>query len=338
MANGNQTHRPPLLGGLYCPGSKNLFDGEKIAILMHILIIGGKGQLGRALQAACTAPTTLSPATLSPAESAPTDIVVTSWSRPEHDITRPTIASQIAALQPDVVINAAAWTAVDAAEAEPDRVYAVNALGPKYIAEGCRACGAMMVQVSSNEVFAGEAGATYWEYDQPAPRSIYARSKLAGERATAHVLDRLFIVRTAWLFGVGGVNFPRKIMAAADEHGALRVVADERGNPSYAPDVAAAMIELLLTERFGIYHLVNEGAASRFEFAQAVLQATGRGAVPLTPIAHAEWQRGADSPLHAVLANHAATALGIQLRPWPLALQAYVATAEVSATTAPAVA
>jgi len=276
---------------------------------MHILIIGARGQLGKAL---CDA------YRLQPTYT------VSQWARPMHDITSPAITTAIAELRPDVVINAAAWTNVDAAETDPMAAFAANALGPKYLAEGCDRCGAMLVHVSTNEVFAGDDGLSYYEYDQPQPRSIYARSKLAGELATQQQLDRLFVVRTAWLFGAGGNNFPRKIVEAADRFGALRVVADERGNPCYAPDVADAIIDLIATERFGTYHLINEGSASRFEFAQAILHARQRGQIPLTPISHTEWSRSADSPRHAVLINQAASALGVCLRPWQEALQAYV--------------
>lgn len=123
---------------------------------------------------------------------------------------------------------------------------------------------------------------------------------------------------------LGGNNFPGKIIAAADKLGALRIVADEVGNPTYAPDVATAIAQLITTERYGIYHLVNRGQTSRFEFAQAVLQATGRGNIPLTPIAHTEWPRPVQPPLHAVLINQAAAALGIELRPWQAAVDEYV--------------
>ena len=138
------------------------------------------------------------------------------------------------------------------------------------------------------------------------------------------MLDRLYIIRVAWLFGPGGANFPSKITAAADKMGALRIVADEFGNPTYAPDVAAALLQLIETGRYGIYHLVNSGQASRFAFAQTVLQMNGRGHIPLTPIAHTEWPRPAPPPLHAVLVNQAAAALGITLRPWQAALEEYV--------------
>jgi len=276
---------------------------------MHILLVGASGQLGRAL--------------IDFYQQQAHDRL-TLWHRPAVDITHPTIGQQVAALAPDVVINAAAWTNVDGAEAQPSAAYAANALGPKYLALGCRRCGATLVHVSSNEVFPGLPGQLYREYDQPGPKGVYARSKLAGEVATQQVLDRLYIVRTAWLFGPGGNNFPSKITAAADKHGQLRVVADEVGNPTYAPDVAAAIAQLVTTDHYGIYHLVNEGQASRFHFAQATLQANGWGHIPMTPITAAEWPRPVTPPPHAVLINQAAAALGITLRPWQDALRAYV--------------
>lgn len=277
--------------------------------MKHVLITGGRGQLGTALQSVLMQRPSLR---------------VTVWNRPTHDVANPAITRTLADLQPDVVVNTAAWTHVDAAESEPDAAYATNALGPKYLADGCRLCGATLVQISTNEVFAGEPERFYREYDQPAPRSVYARSKLAGEVAARQALDRLFIVRVAWLFGSGGNNFPSKIVAAADKLGSLRVVADEYGNPTYAPDAAGAIAHLVETQRYGIYHIVNEGCASRFEFAQAVLQRSGRENVTLTPIPASEWPRPAPPPHHAVLVNQAAAALGIVLRPWQDALREYV--------------
>ena len=176
------------------------------------------------------------------------------------------------------------------------------------------------MQVSTNEVFEGRPGVVYYEYDQPRPGSVYARSKLGGEIAAARVLDRLFVVRVAWLYAPNGNHFPAKIIAAADRGQALRVVDDEVGNPTYAPDVATALAALIETGRYGVYHLVNEGTASRFAWAQAVLQATGRDHVPLSPIGLDEWPRPAPPPRHAVLANQAAAALGVALRPWEDAL------------------
>lgn len=276
--------------------------------MMHLLITGSRGQLGRALDS----------------HFAPTHRV-TLWSRPTYDITDPACADAVAALAPDVVINAAAWTNVDGAESAPDDAFAANALGPKYLAEGCARCGAALVQISSNEVFAGNPGHFYREYDELSPRTVYARSKAAGERAARQVLDRLYIVRVAWLYGPGGSNFPSKIVAAADRHGSLRVVADEFGNPTYTPDVATALEQLLLTGRYGIYHLVNAGCASRYEWAAELLRLSGRAEVPVSPIPASDWPRPAMPPAHAVLVNQAGAALGIRLRPWQEALAEYFA-------------
>ncbi|MFZ1754551.1 MAG: dTDP-4-dehydrorhamnose reductase [Caldilineaceae bacterium] len=274
---------------------------------MHLLITGSRGQLGQTLH------THFSPAHR-----------VTLWSRPEHDIADPASADALAALAPDVVINAAAWTDVDRAESAPDAAFAANALGPKYLAEGCARCGAALVQISSNEVFAGVPGHFYREYDELGPVTVYARSKAAGERAARQVLDRLYIVRVAWLYGPGSSNFPSKIVAAADKYGSLRVVADEYGNPTYAPDVAAGLEQLIASGRYGIYHLINEDCTSRYEWAAQLLRLRGRGDVPLTPIPASEWPRPAEPPAHAVLVNQAAAALGIRLRPWQEALEEYI--------------
>ncbi len=276
---------------------------------MHVLIVGGNGQLGRALQAAY---------------AHKPDCRLSSWNRRDVDISRPEAAAQVQRLGPDVVINAAAWTDVNGAEANPHAAYATNALGPGYLAEGCVACGACLVQISTNEVFAGTPERTYFEYDMPSPRGVYASSKYAGEQAASRILKALYIVRVAWLFGPGGNHFPAKIIAAADRHNALRVVEDEVGNPTYAPDLADAVVRLVDTRRYGIYHLVNAGQASRFRFAQAILAASGREEIPIEPISAHEWPRPAPAPAHAVLVNQAAAALGIELRPWEEALAAYL--------------
>ena len=215
---------------------------------MHVLIMGGEGQLGRALRAAF---------------GDEDETKVTSWDLPEYDMTQPAITEMVADIGPDLVVNAGAWTDVDGAEADPEAAYAANALGPKFLADGCRACGAPLVQISTNEVFFGEEGSYFHEYDTPNPRSVYARSKAAGERAVQDALQEQYIVRIAWLYGLGGNHFPAKIIAAADRVGALQVVDDEYGNPTYAEDVVIAIRRLTATGRYGIYHLVNEGNTSR---------------------------------------------------------------------------
>jgi dTDP-4-dehydrorhamnose reductase len=276
---------------------------------MRVLITGGQGQLGRSLrQALAKRP----------------HVAVTVWELSDHDISDPAAAQWVADEAPAVVINAAAWTNVDGAEANPQAAYAANTLAPKYLAEGCAACGAALLQVSTNEVFRGQPGVFYREYDPTdGGGSAYARSKLAAERAVTQILDRLYIVRIAWLFGPGGNNFPTKIAAAADRNGSLRVVDDECGNPTYAPDVAEAMVQLMESGRYGIYHLVNDGWCSRYDLARAVLQESGRGHVPITAIKSGDWVRPTTPPPHAVLLNEAGAALGIRLRPWQEAVAEY---------------
>jgi dTDP-4-dehydrorhamnose reductase len=277
---------------------------------MRVIVVGGLSQLGRALVGALVA----------------RGHEAHVWDVPEVDITDSSIAIRLADVRPDVVINSAAWTNVDGAEANPEAAYKVNALGARHIAQGCAACDALMLQVSTNEVFAGDPGRFYFENDLARPGGAYARSKWAGEAACAAAHSRLIVARIAWLFGQGGNNFPTKIATAADKHGALRVVSDEFGNPTYAPDAADAMARLLEIGRPGAYHLVNEGFASRFEFAAAVLYGSGRSHVPLSPIAASDWVRAAPPPLHAVLVNQAAAALGVVLRPWQDAVREYSAT------------
>ena len=268
--------------------------------MTKILVVGHKGQLGRLLY------------------EFPTDFAHVGLDLPEFDMTDDgVVRERLDEIAPSMVINAAAYTNVDGAEADPDLAYAVNAHGAGHLAKSCRRLGIPLVHISTNEVFDGTAERPYDEWDQPNAGSAYARSKLAGEQAVRFYHDQVMIVRTAWLYGSGGNNFPAKIVAAADKHGALRVVDDQFGNPTYAPHLALAIMGLIgRSAPFGIYHLTNAGAASRYEFAREVLRQTGRDHIPVSPIAHTDWPRPSQPPLRAVLANRAAAALGITLPPW----------------------
>jgi dTDP-4-dehydrorhamnose reductase len=244
---------------------------------------------------------------------------------PEINLTEPEVIDQVCQFEPDLVLNAAAWTDVDGAEDNPEACYAVNVTGVQHLALACRRSGTPLVQVSTNEVFPGHPSTFYREWDATGARSgTYARSKEAAEKAVLGLLGgRFFIVRTAWLYNHGGHNFNAKIMAAADEHAALRVVADEFGNPTYAPDLAQAIVRLADSDHYGIYHLTNNGYCSRYEWAREALRLAGREHVPVTPITSAEWPRRTMPPAHAILLNSAAAALGIRLRPWQEGLAAY---------------
>lgn len=274
--------------------------------MTRIVITGHKGQLGQALQE-----------TLAAAQVFGIDL-------PEHDITAgPAIVETIASLQPDVVIHAAAMTNVDGCQRDPELAYRVNAWGTQNVALACGRCGAAMVHVSTNDVFDGKLGRPYYEWDTPTPQSVYAQSKAAAEFYVQTLLTRFYLVRTAWLYARGGSNFVTKIIAAADKHGALRVVTDEVSAPTYAPDLAGAIGQLLQTEHYGIYHFSNSGTCSRYDWAVKILEMTGRGDVPVEPITHDQWQRAAPPPLYAPIANFAGAALGIRLRPWQEGLEAY---------------
>jgi dTDP-4-dehydrorhamnose reductase len=274
---------------------------------MRIIITGHKGQLGTALQAV-----------LAGAEILGVDL-------PEHDITDPAgIKAILVAFRPDVVIHCAAMTHVDGCEQNPELAFRVNALGTQNVALACGQCGATMVQISTNEVFDGRLGRAYYEWDTPSPLSVYAQSKAAAEFYVRTLLQRFYIVRTAWLYAPGGNNFVEKIIAAADQHGALRVVTDEVSSPTYAPDLAAAITRLIQTEHFGFFHFTNSGFCSRYEWACKILELSGRGHVPVEPITNEQWPRPAPPPLFAPIVNFTGAALGITLRPWQEALGEYL--------------
>ncbi len=273
----------------------------------RIVVVGYRGQLGRALLDA-----------LHGRQLLPLDF-------PEVDMSQPAIVDQIADFGPQLVINAAAWTDVDGAEEKPDACYAVNVTGVQHLALACQRSGAALLHVSTNEVFPGEPARFYREWDATAARSgVYARSKEAAEKAVISLLaGRFYLVRTAWLYNRGGNNFNAKIVAAAEKHGSLRVVADEFGNPTYAPDLAAAIVRLVDSGHHGIYHFTNSGYCTRHQWAVEALRLAGRGEAPVTPISSGEWPRRTTPPPHAILLNTTGAALGITLRPWQEALAAY---------------
>lgn len=273
---------------------------------MRVLIAGHKGQLGTSLQV-----------TLGDHEVLGIDL-------PEYDITDPdSLGDVVVNSEPDVVINAAALTNVDGCEGNPELAFRVNALGAQNLALACHRCGAAMVQLSTNDVFDGRLGRAYYEWDTPTPQSVYARSKAAGEFYVRTLLHRFYIVRTAWLYARGGSNFVTKILAAADKLGALEVVTDEVSAPTYAPDLAQAITQLIATDYYGIYHFTNSGICSRHDWARKILDLSGRGHVPVKAITSDDWPRAAPPPLYAPIVNFAGAAQGITLRTWEEGLQEY---------------
>lgn len=226
--------------------------------------------------------------------------------------------------RPDVLIHGAAMTNVDGCTEDPALALKCNGLGTADLAAACEEIGARMIYVSSNEVFPGDQHCTYYEYDATRSMNAYGRSKLAGERLAAAACSRLSITRLSWVFGPGFVNFPRKMIELSEKHPKLRIVADEVANATYAPDAAAAIVSLLEHDVNGIFHLCNAGAVSRFDFARAIFDRTGRESYPLEPIALSDFSRPSRPPLHSPMGNELAASLGIVLRPWQDALQDWV--------------
>jgi len=270
---------------------------------MRIAITGYGGQLGRSLHLI-----------LADQELFLIDL-------PEHDFTDPAIIKALLDFSPDVVIHAGAYTDVEGCACDPDLAYRVNGLGTQHIGLACQRSGAAMVYVSTNEVFDGQKGGSYLEWDQPHPINPYGASKLAGEFFTRSLVSRHYIVRTAWLYAPRGNNFPTKIISAADQHGRLRVVTDEISSPTYAPDLAQAIAQLIETGLYGTYHFTNEGACSRYQFALKILELSGRSDVPVEPITSDRYSRLSTPPLNCVLLNFCGAFHGITLRPWEEALQ-----------------
>ncbi len=240
---------------------------------------------------------------------------------PEWDITEGRTAAHIVRWAPDLVIHAAAMTDVDGCELDPQAAYRVNGEGTRNMALACQESGAAMVYISTDYVFDGSKVEPYLEEDEPHPLNVYGRSKLAGEEYVQGLLAKFYIVRSAWLYGPGGKNFVEKVLKLAEEREELRMVTTEVGSPTYTRDLAEAIAGLIEWPEYGIYHLVNEGSCSRYEWAKKVLELAGRGDFPLHP--SQGYPRAAQVPPHAVLKNRRAARLGIRLRPWPEALAAY---------------
>jgi dTDP-4-dehydrorhamnose reductase len=240
---------------------------------------------------------------------------------------------------PDVVVNAAAFTQVDRCEREPELAERGNATAPGLLAALCREAGVRLVHVSTDYVFAGDADRPYTEADVPAPRSAYGRTKLEGERRVLAACDAFLVVRTSWVFG-DGRNFIAAILAQARERrrgtasGPLRVVDDQRGRPTYAVDLAEAILGLVERGARGVYHVANQGVASWWDLARAALDEAGYDDLAIERIRTADLKVDAPRPAWSVLDCAKAEALGVRLRSWREALRSYLAS-EASPLRAP---
>lgn len=275
---------------------------------MRILVTGAAGRLGSRLVENLSAAHSVAGADVA-------EFDITDFAATQAFVRR---------VQPDIVLHPAAWTDVDGCARDPEQAIRSNGFGAQNVALAAAAVGAAVLYVSSNEVFSGQASRPYREYDPTAPANPYGYSKWVGEQAIQHVNPCHYIVRTAWLFAHGGRNFIQAILGAAQAGKPLRVVVNEVANPTYNDDLAAAIARLIETERYGVYHLVNEGACSRYDFARYALDRAGYAATPITPISSQMWPRASTPPDYAPLDNLAGRLVGVTLRPWREAVAAFL--------------
>lgn len=237
-------------------------------------------------------------------------------------------------IRPDAVVHCAAWTAVDAAEdeANQEKVFAINEGGTRNIANACKAVGAKLLYLSTDYVFDGQ-GETPWDPDckDYAPLNVYGKSKLAGELAVSETMDRYFIVRIAWVFGVNGKNFIKTMLNLGKTHDTLRVVSDQIGTPTYTFDLARLLVDMIETDKFGYYHATNEGGyISWYDFACEIFHQADYG-TKVIPVTTEEYGVSkAARPFNSRLDKSKLDKMGFQRLPdWKNALERYLKEIEV---------
>lgn len=267
---------------------------------MRVVVTGANGQLGTDVVESWTA----------------AGDTVLGLDREGLDITDRTAALHLVTRErPDVVVNCAAWTAVDACESDPERARRDNADAVAHLAEGCAVSGARLLQISTDYVFDGTKTGPYVESDATNPQSVYGQSKLAGEAAALTLGDRATVVRTSWVCGEHGANMVKTILRLAATQPQLAFVADQVGHPTFTADLAPLLRRIAVAGLRGVVHATNQGAVSWFEFAQAVVAASGRDPSMVSPIATADLHppRPAPRPANSVLDNAVLRAAGIEL-------------------------
>ncbi|HEY9870359.1 MAG TPA: dTDP-4-dehydrorhamnose reductase [Candidatus Obscuribacterales bacterium] len=274
---------------------------------MKILLTGAGGMLGRVL-----APCLESRGHL-----------VKGMPREELDVTNyQQVTELLTFAKPDLVIHTAAYTRVDQAESEPDLAYLINGYGTENIAVACNALETPMLYVSTDYVFDGEQTRPYTTWDRTRPLSVYGKSKLAGEKAVQRHLTRFYIVRTSWLYGPYGRNFVDTILGMSRERNVLRVVSDQWGTPTCTLSLAELIADLIVTERWGVYHATDGGVTNWHEFARAIVKDKN---VEVQPIETKDMPRPATRPKYSVLDKTTLIhTIGREPVPWQEALESYL--------------
>lgn len=242
----------------------------------------------------------------------------------DFDITDKTATAEyIKKYNPDAVVHCAAYTAVDRAEDDPDTCFKVNVTGSGNIALACKEIDAKMLYVSTDYVYGGDGEAPFEPTDKVNPQSVYGSTKLGGEQAVIENLSRYFIVRTSWVFGINGNNFVKTMLRLGAEREMLNVVDDQIGSPTYTPDLARLICDLIVTDKYGIYHGTNENYCSWAEFASEIMKLGGRKCV-IRPIPSSEYPAKAKRPLNSRLSKKCLDDAGIDRLPtWQDALKRY---------------
>lgn len=280
-----------------------------------ILVTGGSGLLGRSMAARSTPERT-----------------IVALGRSRLDITDShAIARAIADYGPSAIVNAAAMTDVDGCERDPDGAKLANATGPGRLAEACRVAGVKLVHISTDFVFDGRKREPYTTEDAPHPLSVYGKSKLEGELAVLDECPNAVVARTSWLFGVGGKNFASRIFDYAAASSRLKGIVDMRSLPTYAPDLADRLLELIALGAAGTFHLTGSGEpCTWFDVARATLDAAGRTDVELVPVTTAELGLPAARPAYSAMRCLRSEALElVPMRRWNDAVVAFAAAASV---------
>ncbi len=277
--------------------------------IMKVLVTGVKGQLGHDV---------MNELAKRGLDSVGVDI-------DEMDVTdRVSVGKVIREAAPDAVIHCAAYTAVDAAEENEELCRRVNAGGPRNIAEVCRELDIKMLYISTDYVFSGEGERPWEPEDERAPQSVYGRTKCEGEIAVQELLEKYFIVRIAWAFGVNGNNFVKTMLKLSANHDTLRVVSDQYGSPTYTYDLARLLVDMILTEKYGVYHATNEGICSWYEFACAIFREAGIS-VNVVPVTTEEYGARAKRPVNSRMSKEKLTEAGFERLPgWQDALKRYL--------------